>query len=77
MKNNFLYKLLAYAVTLDKKEPYELSIKREKKGEKKAISTIKGNEVEIVNGLANLINRLIKSGIDKEMLKLAIDSAFN
>lgn len=58
------------------KEPFELSVKKEEKGNQLPIATLKGHKVSLLAGLAALIENLHKGGASKEEIKRAVQLGF-
>lgn len=51
---------------MKERNPYKISIERKNKGDKRLLTHIEGNSVEIINGTANLIQEMIETGVDKK-----------
>lgn len=71
-----LLKRMVLQNKIKEKEPYKISIERKKKGDRRVEVIVQGNNAEIINAMPNLIKRLIKLGIDRNILKEMILATF-
>ncbi len=53
---------------VEEKGAFELSIKREKNGEEKIKMILKGNEANLISGVASILSELLKKVTQKELL---------
>ena len=63
-------KCLVMQKKVNDREPFKVSIEREKKGDREVICTIKGSEADIINGVSNIVRHIVDDNrIDNKILK--------